>query len=167
MSFLLSIAKVEKVMVQLSAIAVVGRSSKPLYTEVFEKESADTVLALEFLMYASLDVCEEIVASVAAQQSNTTSAKQSGGVLGAKPFLSDLLQDRGYETWGYQTSCGTRIIVATKGAQTKGADRDDVERKLKAINEEVSRALCSPFRDPEENLGSSARFLSQLSRLRQ
>jgi hypothetical protein len=164
---------------QVAAIAVVRRGGKPLYTEVYgfgpnRDLTSDTVLAVEFLMYASLDVCEEFVTSLGQEQQSskssapTTSANGSPSsqqALGAKKFFGDLLQDRSFETWGYQTTAGVRYVLATSGASPKEkTDRDAVEQLLRSVNHLVSKALANPFRELDEPLTSSVRFITELQR---
>ena len=115
---------------------------------------ADDSLNLHFLMYASLDVCEERVLQLAAAGEAASAHRLSATAAAEQHHLDHLLQMSGFRTYGYVSSSKVFVIVATSGEPPR-----EVIRGLCAeTSSRVSTALCAPFRQPGEDLGKCRGF---------
>jgi hypothetical protein len=117
---------------------------------------SDDSLNLHFLLYASLDVCEERVLQLAAAADSAASHRLSAAAAAEQHHLDHLLQMSGYRTYGYVSSSKIVVMIATSGEPP----RDKIRGLLADTYGRVSVALCSPFRAPGEDLSHHRGFVA-------
>ena len=118
----------------IACVAVIGRSSQPLYFRVF---SADAdALQLELAVFSALDTLDEKVGERRAGPPGDPSPPAATG------FLGLLLHVEEYKVFGYATATSTRVVVVVR----------DVLLSLPSVKELFSRlhrayadAAASPF----------------------
>ncbi|KEG12463.1 hypothetical protein DQ04_01691010 [Trypanosoma grayi] len=153
----------------VAALALFGRGGAPLIMRTFTSprevldnaEAAtcanlrvgeDDVVRLHFLLFSSLDRCDDIVRK---RQQQGGSQQQQGGPGVAKTlvrvsagadvrFLGKLMRCHMFTSYGFQSASGIRTILAIVG----DAPLDAVLPLCRSTYEVASAALCNPFRTP-------------------
>lgn len=144
-------------------------------------------LHLQFLMYSSLDVCDERIAqrrilhekqlaaaggsSPASTQGGSSTASSAAATAqalaaaaaGNGRFLQVLLHSHNWRSWGLHSNTGIKVILVTEG-DGDGATATKVSMLLDQIYNRVVYAICNPFRDLDADLSSPA-FLKELRSL--
>lgn len=139
--------------VNVAAISIVSRNGKPLYTQVLAKTTPEEELQLHFLMYSSLDVCDERVEQRKRRMEKLAQANVRIPPLTEDPrFLNQLHQTNRYRAWGFQSTSHLKIILVVDGDFQK----NDVAPLLKFVYERVSSSMCNPFREIDAELSSPA-----------
>ena len=118
----------------IACVAVIGRSSQPLYFRVFSAEA--DALQLELAVFSALDTLDEKVGERRAGPPSDPSPPAATG------FLGLLLHVEEYKVFGYATATSTRVVVVVR----------DVLLSLPSVKELFSRlhrayadAAASPF----------------------
>ncbi|EAN95630.1 hypothetical protein C3747_95g101 [Trypanosoma cruzi] len=158
----------------IAAVAVFGRHTTPLFIrtftsprEVLEHPDAATcanlyageedVVRLHFLLFSSLDRCDDILRERRKQQQlekgSSIASRQGPGslrtVVGVSAgadvrFLGRLLRNHKFTSYGFQSASGIRTILAIVG----DIPLDAVLPLCRSTYEAASAALCNPFRTP-------------------
>ena len=131
--------------------------------------SADE-LQLHFLMHSSLDICDEKVAAKIPQSVNHDAANTAAGSpQPARPFsnstsdarfLDKVFQTNRWSVHAFHSCTAVRVLLVTVG----DAPRDAVQPLCRHIYESASTALCNPFRELDDPLGS-ARFVASVNNI--
>ena len=118
----------------IACVAVIGRSSQPLYLRVFSPDA--DALQLELAVFSALDTLDEKVGERRQGPPSDPSPPSSSG------FLGLLLHVEEYKVFGYATVTSTRIVVVVR----------DVLLSLPSVKELFSRlhrayadAAAAPF----------------------
>ncbi|KAH9577766.1 hypothetical protein LSM04_003185 [Trypanosoma melophagium] len=165
----------------VAALALFGRHATPLIIrtftsprEVLEHPEAATcanlyvgeedVVRLHFLLFSSLDRCDDVAQEhqrqeqqkqqLQQQQQNSSKTLQTGPgshraavrvSAGADVrFLGKLIRNHMFTSFGFQSASGIRTILAIVG----DAPLDAVLPLCRSTYEAASAALCNPFRTP-------------------
>ena len=118
----------------IACVAVIGRSSQPLYLRVFSAEA--DALQLELAVFSALDTLDEKVGERRAGPPGDASPPAATG------FLGLLLHVEEYKVFGYATATSTRVVLVVR----------DVLLSLPSVRDLFSRlhrayadAAASPF----------------------
>ncbi|ORC92871.1 uncharacterized protein TM35_000021970 [Trypanosoma theileri] len=161
----------------VAALAIFGRHATPLIIrtftsprEVLEHPEAATsanlyvgeedVVRLHFLLFSSLDRCDDVAQEHQRQeqqkQQQQNSSKTAQGGPGSHRtavrvsagadvrFLGKLVRNHMFTSYGFQSASGIRTILAIVG----DAPLDAVLPLCRSTYEAASAALCNPFRTP-------------------
>jgi hypothetical protein len=168
----------------VAAVAVVGRGSRPLFTQCFFSP-ADVLgdpfastssllsvtpadeLQLHFLMHSSLDLCDEKVNAKAPHSSQQQPHDASGSPTPARPtlnsssdarFLDKVIQTNRWTVHAFHSCTAVRVLLVSVG----DAPREAVQPLCRHLYETASTALCNPFRELDDPLGNP-RFVSSVN----
>ncbi len=191
----------------VAAVAIVGRGSRPLFTQCYFSPAdvlgdpvaavsallpvtAADELQLHFLMHSSLDLCDEKVAAKVpsaqhhsnpqqqlqqqALHSNAEGSSGGGGGSSISPqpsrpttnsssdarFLDKVIQTSRWTVHAFHSCTAVRVLLVTAG----DAPREAVQPLCRHLHEASSTALCNPFRELDDPLGST-RFVSAVNNI--
>ncbi|RNF18277.1 uncharacterized protein Tco025E_04556 [Trypanosoma conorhini] len=162
----------------IAAVALFGRHTAPLFIRTFSSPrevlahpdaatcanlyvGEEDVVRLHFLLFSSLDRCDEVLRERRTREQQQQQLLQgSSGALGEGPgsqrralgvsagadvrFLGRLMRNHRFTSYGFQSASGVRTILAIVG----DVPLDAVLPLCRTTYEAASAALCNPFRTP-------------------
>ena len=118
----------------IAAVAILGRSSQPLYFRCFTDANP---LDMELIVFSSLDTLDEKIG-----ERSVVPSSPSTSVATPSQFLGLLLHVEEYKVFGYTTSTSTRIVVVVKDVLLAVAS---VKEMFSKLHKAYADAAASPF----------------------